>query len=207
MTRTLLTAILVILFSQIATADNNRNVLDYLDKTDNVSRIEFSLLKIQNELQKEFDEDRIISKMLQKIKVSGAYSIDENLIGLLVSARCNREREGLLAQSEMADIIAKDTLAFFSNYGNPKKKNIEGNNILSLTLGKKFSKYVLQVGADKGDFEKMVSLGTRLVDIFIVRVDISCKGTGSSFAYELDATYSFDSPHFDDKSRQLIDKY
>ena len=207
MTRTLLTAIFLALFSHATWANVSSSVLHDLNEKSNVSRIEFSLLKIQFELQKAFDEDHQTLEMTPKVEVKPAYNIDQNLIGLLVSAGCNRERDVLLAHSEMADILARETLLFFSNFGNPQRKNIEGNNILNLNLGKKFSKYAFWAGAEKVDFEKMTALGQQLAEIFIVQVDINCKGKGSSFSYNLNSNYSSDFPYFDEQIRKLIYEY
>ena len=162
MTRTLLTAIFLTLSSQTAWAETKpKSVFDQLQTQSPVSRMEYSLYKIQQEVARELEENFVTTGKVDSLNVNAGYSKSQNVLRLIISAPCIRNQACLLIDPfTIPDQIARDVMRQFGNYGDPTNTDVNQRNILHLKLGLGFSNDYDNNILD--DLETPTSLGEKI---------------------------------------------
>ena len=206
MTRTLVTAILLTLFSQTAWSElEERPVTSELANDYNVSRLEFSLQNIKNELQQKFADGNRPFHSLGYIEVVTGFDEDKNLIGIMIDATCKiGSSVDQALHIDIADLLARDAFYYLGNFGQFEEKNLNGEKILHRKLGTMFSRNLFTSPTDNN---KLLKLGESISNAFLVRVAVGCNGSGSTYEYKLNSNFSRSAPIFADKDRQLIYKF
>jgi hypothetical protein len=202
MWRKLLILIMLILSSQASLGESaDKPITSELASDFTVSRLEFSLQNIKNELQQEFRGDNRFSFFLNEILVGAGFDEPSNRIGVIIDTSCKPEKSlGQKQIPNIADQLAKDIFIYFGNWGKHEATNAFDENMLHLNLGQKFSRNLYSPPSDKS---KLLEIGKRIAEHFVVNISVRCKGAGASYTYKLNTNYSNSSPVFTDQDRKL----
>ena len=183
-----------------------KSVFDQLQTQSPVSRMEYSLYKVQQEVARELEENFVTRGKVDSLNVGAGYSKSENFLGLMVSERCLKSDVCLLIDPfTIPDQIARDVMEQLGNWGDPSLTNVHQRNILNLALGRRFSNQYDNNILD--DLETPTSLGEKIAQLFIVVVNYQTLGNTKRILYRLNSPYSRDAPYFTDSQREILNEF
>ena len=208
-------AALAAILLTIATQAGADTIKELFEKRD-VSRLEFTLFKIEQSLLREL-QSLLASSSEDKrasIKIFTSHSNDRISIGASIEGYFSSEKPLFYGSEEVfSDMVGMEIFSYFAHFGDPADENVFGSNILHLNLGKKFNIGNIQKGSWGylgTDDVKLEILGKQLAEIIDVVVHFRYFGKGKTsartFVYKIEAPYERGSG-FASENRQLTYKF
>ena len=206
-------SLILLLMAQPIWASNEK-VINQLNTSYDVSRLEFSLFKIKTELVEELRDNYQIKSFNDLYAATGPvdYKVDTwlNDQGIVIFLKLNEffrcydknlrvTEEGMASLSRLkTDRVAMELMQFFGHFGEYQAENVRGENIVDLQMAEMF---LFRPGDDRWLSEKQSKLSSKISELIniVISVEYCPKSESAEVSrftriYKLTSDYEFPSP-------------